>query len=316
MLLKNAITSIQLGIDDYKSGKSERVLSAARNIAAGMLLLFKEKLRRLSPPNSNNVLIKKRIKPIINADGYVEFIGDGKNTIDKLQIETYFKSLNIIVDWKKVDRIIGQRNNIEHYYTDLDDKQLRIIFSDSFIILDEFITNYLNTTPSDLFGESYWNIIKEEADIYNHIFNECQSQLDKINCNASILEIIKNFCCPYCGSQLIRKISDEEFDCFSATFLCISCSKEFLYQDVALDYCDKLYGVHDYFAIKDGGEPLIYMCHECNKHAFLNDENICLNCGTSRIYDECELCGELLSSEDQDNDGLCGYCAYKLSKDD
>ena len=77
-ILNNAVQSIQIGVEDYKSSDPRRVLSATRNITAGVLLLFKEKLRQLSPPDSDEVLIKQRIQPEFDANGGVVFIGDGK----------------------------------------------------------------------------------------------------------------------------------------------------------------------------------------------------------------------------------------------
>lgn len=48
-LLKNAIESIENGVADFTSGQPRRVTSALRNlyagVYAGVLLLFKEKLR-------------------------------------------------------------------------------------------------------------------------------------------------------------------------------------------------------------------------------------------------------------------------------
>ena len=40
-ILANAVSSIQLGIEDYKSSDARRMLSAVRNITAGILLLAK-----------------------------------------------------------------------------------------------------------------------------------------------------------------------------------------------------------------------------------------------------------------------------------
>jgi hypothetical protein len=68
-ILKNAVTSIQIGIEDYHSADERRSLSAVRNLTAGLLLLFKEKLRRLSPAGSDEVLIKKQLRLIIKDDG-------------------------------------------------------------------------------------------------------------------------------------------------------------------------------------------------------------------------------------------------------
>ncbi|PYU23337.1 MAG: hypothetical protein DMG30_11925 [Acidobacteria bacterium] len=49
-VLTNAIESIQVGVEDYQLGTRPRLLSAVRNIHAGILLLFKEALREVSPP--------------------------------------------------------------------------------------------------------------------------------------------------------------------------------------------------------------------------------------------------------------------------
>ncbi len=41
-IFENAVTSIILGIEDFKHGSDERMLSAARNYYAGLLLLANE----------------------------------------------------------------------------------------------------------------------------------------------------------------------------------------------------------------------------------------------------------------------------------
>src|SRR5882672_11423174 len=68
-LLTNAIESIQVGVEDYQSGTRPRLLSAVRNIHAGILLLFKEALRRESPKDTNDALMMARIIPVRDARG-------------------------------------------------------------------------------------------------------------------------------------------------------------------------------------------------------------------------------------------------------
>jgi len=108
-ILNNAISPIQIGVEDYKSGDQRRLLSAVRNITSGILLLFKEKLRRLSPSGSDEVLIKKRVLPVRTSDGNVNFSGDGDKTVDVQEIKERFRSLGIHVDWKKIDDAIRLR---------------------------------------------------------------------------------------------------------------------------------------------------------------------------------------------------------------
>lgn len=67
-LLKNAVVSIQLGLEDFTSDDERRIISAARNLYSGVLLLAKEVLRQLSPPGSNDILIRIKKKAVKQAD--------------------------------------------------------------------------------------------------------------------------------------------------------------------------------------------------------------------------------------------------------
>ena len=121
-LLTNAIESIRVGVEDYEEGSHGRLLAAVRSIHAGILLLYKEALRRLSPAGSDEALVKAKIVPKRNAQGIVEFFGGGKKTVDVQQIRERFTTLGIVTDWTRFDRITDVRNDIEHYYTKLNQK--------------------------------------------------------------------------------------------------------------------------------------------------------------------------------------------------
>lgn len=56
------------------------LLSAVRNIHAGILLLYKEALRRLSPQGSQEVLIKAKVIPKRSKNGEIQFVGSGRKT--------------------------------------------------------------------------------------------------------------------------------------------------------------------------------------------------------------------------------------------
>jgi hypothetical protein len=77
-LLTNAIESSQVGVEDYKSGTRPRLLSAVRNIHAGILLLYKEALLRLSQPDSNDVLIMSKIVPSLDKKQESHFCRSGQ----------------------------------------------------------------------------------------------------------------------------------------------------------------------------------------------------------------------------------------------
>ena len=113
-ILNNAISSIQVGIEDYKSDDPRRINSAIRNVYAGMLLLFKEKLCILSPSDNPEILIYERIKPI-NQDGSIKYVPDGKKTVDSRQILNRFKEYNIVINSNKFKKIQEIRNDIEEH---------------------------------------------------------------------------------------------------------------------------------------------------------------------------------------------------------
>jgi hypothetical protein len=100
-LLTNAIESIRAGVEDYEQGSHGRLLAAVRSIHAGILLLYKEALRRLSPAGSNEALVKARVLPRRNAQGDVEFVGNGRKTADVQQIRERFAALGIATDWAR-----------------------------------------------------------------------------------------------------------------------------------------------------------------------------------------------------------------------
>jgi hypothetical protein len=67
-------------------GGHSRLLAAVRSIRAGILLLYKEALRRASRAVSNEALLKVKILPRRTEAGTVEFVGDGQKTVDVQQI--------------------------------------------------------------------------------------------------------------------------------------------------------------------------------------------------------------------------------------
>ena len=80
-ILRNAIDSIVLGLEDYGSADPRRLLSCTRNLYAGILLLFKHRLSELSPAESDEALIKEKVEPVADGDT-IHWRGKGKKTVD------------------------------------------------------------------------------------------------------------------------------------------------------------------------------------------------------------------------------------------
>ena len=146
-LLTNAVESIQVGIEDYSAATRPRLLSAVRNIHSGILLLFKEALRRRSPDESNEVLVKAKVEPRTNPSGEIVFVGTGKRTADVRQIQERFAGLGISADWKRFRAISEVRNTVEHYYPGLNKDALTGLVASAFVIISRFTKEELKAEP-------------------------------------------------------------------------------------------------------------------------------------------------------------------------
>ncbi|MGC3094520.1 hypothetical protein [Pseudomonas aeruginosa] len=98
-ILQNAVDSILLGIEDYEAAKKShvRILSAIRNLTAGLILLFKHKLLELSPADSDEVLLKSKIQPRLDSNGQLNWIGKGSKTVDVDEIIDRLTALGVVV---------------------------------------------------------------------------------------------------------------------------------------------------------------------------------------------------------------------------
>src|SRR5262245_12173051 len=242
-ILENAIDSISLSLEDHDNDDSKRVLSSIRNLHAGILLLYKEKLLRLSPPNSNEVFIKAKAVPKLNADGTVSSVGDGRKTVDVQQIKDRFKELSITTDWKRFDRMSSIRNDIEHYFSRTNRDVISGVIADVFIIIRDFVRDELKEDPLKLLGATCWNQLLEISEVYNAEKVECEKLMSSIEFPDPELDgISESFTCHECGSELLIPINPDD-DMISINIKCKSCGEEFSLTDRIEEEVFNIYGV-------------------------------------------------------------------------
>ena len=314
-ILDNAIASIQLGVEDYLSSDPRRTLSSTRNITAGILLLFKEKLRQLSPDGSDESLIKKDILPVISDSQEVIFIGSGTKTVDVHQIKERFKSLGIKVDWKLVDDIVKIRNNIEHYYTEKNTSQVRKMISDAFLVLKDFISTHLKAEPIDMLGEETWKILLKEDAVYKKELQECTEAKSVVPWGHEDIVLISNSLkCSKCGSLLLKPMNDVK-KLEDLELMCSACGNLDDFSKIVEEAVDDVFGL-THRDIKHGEISSIYQCRQCGLNTFSMNSGICLHCGEPLEFNECMRCFEPLTPDDQEFHGFCSYCNYLMEKDD
>ena len=128
--------------------------------------------------------------------------------------------------------------------------------------------------------------------------------------------------CEECGSSLLRPHTDDIDDGLSVE----GYDKDFRYVCVACGHSDligplmiKNLADADDYDPRDGEEPNVETCYQCDRDTFVISEQSCLWCEAELDYSECAACGEALRQDDQDNGGLCGYHHHmheKMMRDD
>jgi hypothetical protein len=311
-ILTNAIASIQIGVEDFISNDERRIVSSARNLTSGILLIFKHKLLIISPHNSD-VLIKQKIVPTLK-DNNLIFTGLGKDTVTVSQIKERFKNLEIQVNWKVVDEIIGLRNNIEHFCVDLNNNLVKEILSKSFYILIEFISKYLNIDPEELLGKDTFLTLQKESFEYNTKLTKCLNEIYLVSIKIpSLKHVINEIRCSNCLSQLIIPNDTNEIE--QLQFTCTICGHIDYYTKIIDKIIDDKF-IPSQSDIKDGADSPITTCHICGNDSFLLTDNVCLSCGAKLEYLECNICGNMLSPFEQEFNGLCSYHYHLFTKDD
>ncbi|TDT86706.1 hypothetical protein [Pseudodesulfovibrio indicus] len=317
LLLKNATESIQIGVEDFENADEKRHRSAVRNIYAGILLLYKHQLSNMSPKNSNDILVKREIVPNLSKDGEINFIGSGKRTVDVNGIRRNFNRLNIKVDWDRFEKLQTLRNDIEHYYSDKSINAIKKeIFSHAFALINDFICHYLVKRPAEILGEEYWKVLLENNDVFQDARKRCLESLNDIEWKyCSFTKILSRLRCPECNSPLVRTNETGAYRT-DMILVCDQENHEFTLGGVLESAIEDAFWADNYVAAKDGDDPVLGACPNCQRKAYIFEEDICFMCEESRSYRECSVCGEDLSLDEQEFNGLCGYHYHQMTKDD
>jgi DNA-directed RNA polymerase subunit M/transcription elongation factor TFIIS len=320
-LLKNAVVSIQLGLEDFALDDERRIVSAARNLYSGVLLLSKEVLRRLSTPGSNDILIRTKKKAVRAADGTVNLVGDGKKTIDRFEIEETFKQLQLAVDLSNLKRLADIRNDIEHMHPNHAPALIQEAIADAMPIIRDVIVKELKEEPSALLGNEAWNALLNEAQVFKEEQAACRASFDGMDWETDTLGgAFQDFQCPKCSSTLVRNDNANAMKPDELVLVCSKCGEPADLDEVIETALKESLRAEGHIAAMEGGDPVLDECPECSKETYVLAEGKCLNPGCEFNLDghECAVCGESLTLDDyRYGDGhLCSYHAHVMSKDD
>lgn len=317
-IFSNAIESIQIGVEDFGSSDTRRILSAVRNLQAGTILLCKEKLARISPDGES--LLKVKLLPVVSSDGSVILRGEGKKTVDVQGIRDRFKSLGIqLATWKQIDRITDIRNDMEHMFFKGSAKLAQEAVSDAFFAVRELLAVVLEEEPVDALGAACWGALLANNKLFQEEVAACRKTLDAVEWRSQgARKAADEFVCSECGSTLVKQIDPHNNNQNAAMLMCSACGKELDIASLIAAGVESSTAGDAYLAAKDGGEPPVGTCPECGEDTYVFDDEVCANCGFEMPDDaECSICSERLSLEDySEGDSLCSYHRYVIAKDD
>jgi hypothetical protein len=326
-LLENAVTSIRLGVQDFKTsqapkGDPGRALSAVRNLFAGILLLFKYRIvKSAQDDDEGSKLILKPVdtQPKLDADGAVvwEPTKFKSNTIDVNEIETRFKTLDIKTNWKLVKAIQEERNDLEHLYSDSGAGGVAKFLADCFPLLKAFVIDELKEEPAELLGEA-WTEMLGHFEFYAAQAAACRESWEGSGLPDGMDYVVDAAACEACGSGLVRLVelmdSSTDWDDEPPEYACDACALQGNAMELLEETLLKLEGGHNPFEF-DGDSPTAE-CPECQHGTYLRSQGKCVWCGYGAKYYECAVCGEGISLEEQELGGLCSYHHHVAHKDD
>lgn len=301
-----------MALEDYQSAHAERLLSAVRDLHAGILLLFKEKLRQLSPVGSEDVLIMAKVRFERDASGRVIALGTGKKTVDVQEIQERFNSLGIETDFPRFRKINDLRNDIEHHHTSASQGTIQEMLSDTFLIIRDFIQDELQQDPKDLLGDKAWSTLLSVSEVYEKEREECERALTAIEWQSNALrEAILALTCAECGSSLLFPLGATK----EADIQCRSCGEDFSFEHYAPRAISSHFANENFGSMRHGGDPVSTTCPHCHEEGYIVEENCCAICGES-CETECSVCGSSIPVEELSDGSLCGWCDHMLSKAD
>jgi DNA-directed RNA polymerase subunit M/transcription elongation factor TFIIS len=311
-LLENAVISIHLALEDYSNPQKGRMLSAVRNLHAGILLLYKEKLRRLSPTGSNDLLLKSKSEFQLSSSSGVISVGVGRTTADMRQIKERFKNLEVKTDWDRFDEINKLRNDIEHYFTTANPGAMQALISDTFLIIRDFINDELGEDPQILLGEVAWSKLLSVSEVVEKEREVCKQAIAAIDWQSDgLAEALSYIRCNECGSPLLSPVESTR----GTNLKCRSCGEEETFQHYAPRVLVEYFAADNHYSMKDGGDPLTITCPNCFEEGYIVAENRCVLCDES-CETTCSLCGNQIPVEELNDGSMCAYCNNLLSKDD
>lgn len=312
-LSKNAIDSIELGIEDYQSNDLRRPISAVRNFYAGILLLCKQCLVEAAPNAEPMEILASKFTPCPDEEGGV-YYKPSTATIDFGELKERFKKFDL--DWPKgnIANLQKLRNQLEHYHSSSPKEVIQQAIAECFPFV-EGLFGILRKDPVAELGKT-WAVMLGEKKFFETKKAQCNESFSSMSWrrNLANYEYIK---CLSCSSSLIYQKDPQNSDPALFDGKCLACGTQFSAEETVQIIVEAEYGDSSYLSYKDGGSSEIHDCPECcnSTYVLIDDINECYFCGFV-VDGECDRCGVDLTVENQsvNTSSLCDYCDCVVDK--
>lgn len=313
-IFENAIASIQLGVEDFQDGSDARMLSAARNYYAGLVLLAKECLIRAAPDADPMEVIGVKYEPVPNGNGGVDIEVVGYSTIDLGQIKARFNRFKLQWPGANFDKLQKLRNNLEHYHLQEPIGVLKEAIAASFPMIVDFMSA-LGEDPQEILG-SAWVTILDETSSFTKVQESCLNSLHAINWPGPTIKLDR-ISCSNCASSLVGQKNRDNTSIDSVEAKCYRCGQEFDPEQLAEMVVLAAFEIDDYISAKEGLAAVIGTCPNCRADSYVEQGQIsvCYYCRES-IAEICYRCGNAvdLNEYNPETPTLCSYCSHQWER--
>lgn len=276
----NAITSIKLGIEDFQTGDDDRMLSAARNYYAGLLLLAKECLVNAVPEADAMEVIGAKFKPVPDGHGGVDHVVMGYTTVDLAQLKTRFKDFGLAWPDANITNLQRFRNDLEHHHLKEPASALSEAIASSFPMVVDFF-KILDEDPQEYLQDIWATILAERA-AFEKVQVACLASWEPVEWPADV-EHLDRMNCPNCRSSLIGQADPENMDHEAVNGRCFQCGEEIGFEKMMELVVKASYEISSYLMAKEGLSPAVADCPHCTATAYVEtgEDSICFVCGES-----------------------------------
>lgn len=234
-LLDNAVVSIELGVQDIGMSDTRRVLSATRNIYAGILLLCKQVLWDASPEGNEGILIYRDLVPKRDGNNIILVPKKRSRTIDKEGIRERFKALGLGVDWVKIDALAHLRNDIEHSFIREPLDRMEDILGAALPSIEQLIVEHIKKEPVDVFNSETWTEMLKNKEVFYRQKVRCTESFENINWPNRVRPAsVDDLLCSYCDSSLVQQADSKNTEYNNIKLRCMACGKKLPAESVLL----------------------------------------------------------------------------------